>query len=63
VKPKGRHVPKLNAIEIRGRVPLKRRTECINQDGNIINVPLLTTQVLLNPAVRQSSTRMRKAGL
>lgn len=56
-------MPKLNAIEIRGRVPLKRRTECINQDGNITNVPLLATQVLLNPAVRQSSTRMRKAGL
>lgn len=59
----GRHVPKLNAIEIRGRVPSKRRTECINHDGNMINVPLLATQVLLKPAVRQSSTRMRKAGL
>ena len=55
--------PKLNAIEIRGRVPEKRRTECISQDGNMTKVPLAAAQVLLNPAVRQSSTLIRRAGL
>jgi len=55
--------PKLNAIEIRGLVPSNRRTECINQDGNMMKVPLLAAQVLLKPAVMQSSTRIRSAGL